>query len=114
MNPAVLSAQLLRQWHSAVQTTRETRPEVQRLGKRLQEESRWKKAIFGVLPPEHQVLHPADAREVVVNDSDHQHQQQNEPSEEHALFDSHAEVPACDALERKDQNVPPVEDGNRQ
>ena len=64
--------------------------------------------------PGHQSLEPLDAGEVVVDDRHHQRHQDDEADEQHLLLHLHAEVPACDALERHDEDVPAVEHGNGQ
>src|SRR5438067_3220707 len=64
--------------------------------------------------PWHQPANPADACEVVIDDRDHQHHQDDEAAEQQLLFHLETEVAAREALERHDEDVAAVEDRNRQ
>src|SRR5687767_7956828 len=58
--------------------------------------------VDALITPRHQPLDPADARQVVVDDSHHQHHQEDKTGEQHLLFDGHAEVAARNAFDRHD------------
>src|SRR3954469_22432328 len=66
------------------------------------------------LAPGHQVLDPADTREIVIDDCHHEHHEDDETGEQHLLFDAGAEIAASGAFERHDENMAAVENGNRQ
>src|ERR1051325_7611845 len=66
------------------------------------------------LPPRHEPFDPANARQVVIDARDHQHEDDDEPGEQHLLLDAHAEVAAREPFERHDEDVSAVEDRNRQ
>src|SRR5882762_6551541 len=63
--------------------------------------------------PGHQPLDPRDSRQIVVDDCHHQHQDQDKTGEQHLLLDAQAEVATGEPFQRHDEDVAPVEDGNR-
>src|SRR6185369_2436 len=66
------------------------------------------------LSPGHQPFDPADTREVVVNDGHHERDQNYESCHQHPLLQANAEIAPDKTLERHDENMATVEDGNRE
>src|SRR6188474_2074618 len=69
---------------------------------------------LALIAPRHQAFDDGDACEVVVDDGDHQHQQNGKSREEHFFLHADAEVAAREAFEAHDENMAAVEDWNRQ
>src|SRR5262245_59800274 len=69
---------------------------------------------FLLVSPRHQPLDPADAGQIVINDCDHQHHEEDKSAEQHLLLHRHAEVAAGYALEHHDEDVTAVQHRDRQ